>query len=210
MLPLVAAGMDAKEHAGFCDRTDGIIYDDFVQLYRAAGIAVVPTITYSSFAVQLNEHPDMLAGDRELAPFLPERSSFAWMLRLNPTRRQLFAGYARSARAGTAKLVRGGVVVGTGTDIWQIPTGVHMELEELVAAGLSPLEAIRAATGDAARIVGAEQDLGTIAVGKLADLVILDADPVADIRNSRRIWAVVQSGRALDRAALVARIRDQE
>jgi hypothetical protein len=206
LLPLVAAGMDAKEHAGFCDRTDGIIYDDFVQLYRAAGIAVVPTITYSSFAVQLNEHPDMLAADRELAPFLPERSSFAWMLRLNPTRRQMFADFARSARTGTAKLVRGGVVVGTGTDIWQIPTGVHMELEELVAAGLSPLEAIRAATGDAARIIGVEQDLGTIAVGKWADLVILDADPVADIRNSRRIWAVLQSGRVIDRAALVARI----
>src|SRR5262245_48197282 len=44
LLPLVAAGMDAKEHAGFCDRTDGEIYDDFVQLYRAAGIGVVPTI----------------------------------------------------------------------------------------------------------------------------------------------------------------------
>ena len=81
-----------------------------------------------------------------------------------------------------------------------------MELEELVAAGLSPLEAIRAATGDAARIIGVEQDLGTIAVGKLADLVILDADPIADIRNSRRIWTVLQSGRVLDRGALVARI----
>lgn len=206
LLPLVAAGMDAKEHAGFCDRTDGIIYDDFVQLYRAAGIAVVPTITYSAFAVQLNEHPDMLAGDRELAPFLPERNTFTWMLRLNPARRQMFADFARWARAGTTKLVRGGVVIGTGTDIWQIPTGVHMELEELVAAGLSPLEAIRAATGDAARIIGVEQDLGTIAVGKLADLVILDADPIADIRNSRRIWTVLQSGRVLDRAALVARI----
>jgi imidazolonepropionase-like amidohydrolase len=128
------------------------------------------------------------------------------MLRLNPARRQMFADFARWARAGTTKLVRGGVVVGTGTDIWQIPTGVHMELEELVAAGLSPLEAIRAATGDAARIIGVEQDLGTIAVGKWADLVILDADPIADIRNSRRIWAVLQSGRVLDRAALVARI----
>jgi hypothetical protein len=51
----------------------------------------------------------------------------------------------------------------------------------------------RAATGDAAKIIGAEQDLGTIAVGKWADLVILDADPVADIRNSRG-WAVLRSG----------------
>src|SRR5688500_20338386 len=47
----------------------------------------------------------------------------------------------------TLKLSRAGVTIGTGTDIWQVPTGVHMELEELVNAGLTPLEAIRAATG---------------------------------------------------------------
>jgi len=209
-LPLVAAGMDAKEHAGFCEpRTDGIIYDDLVQLYRAAGIGVVPTITYGEFAAQMSEHPDMLSTDTELAPFVPERASFAWMLQLDSTGRRIFAGFAESARLATGKLARAGVTIGTGTDIWQIPTGVHQELQELVAAGLSPLEAIRAATGDAARIVGAP-DVGTIAVGKRADLVILDADPVADIRNSRRIWAVLLSGRLLDRAALVKRVRTPE
>jgi len=211
LLPLVAAGMDAKEHAGFCEpRSDGVIYDDLVQLYRAAGISVVPTIAYSTFAVRMNEHPDMLAADTELAPFIPERSSFNWMLQLDSSSRLEFAGFAQSARGATTKLARAGVTIGTGTDIWQIPTGVHMELEELVAAGLSPLEAIRAATGDAARIVGAEQDLGTIAVGKLADFVILDADPVADIRNSRRIWTVMLAGRVLDRPALVTRVQHRE
>jgi len=211
LLPLVAAGMDAKEHAGFCEpRSDGAIYDDLVQLYRAAGIAVVPTITYSTFAVRMNQHPDMLAADTELAPFLPERSAFNWMLELNPAERLQFAGFAQSARAATSKLARAGVTIGTGTDIWQVPTGVHMELEELVAAGLSPLDAIRAATADAARIVGAEQDLGTIAPGKWADIVILDADPVADIRNSRRIWAVLQAGRLLDRAALMTRLQHRQ
>ena len=78
---------------------------------------------------------------------------------------------------------------------------MHLELEELVAAGLTPLEAIRAATGDAARILGAA-DLGTNAVGKVADLVVLDADPSADIRNTRRIRAVVQGGRVVDRARI--------
>src|SRR5262245_33925492 len=211
LLPLVAAGMDAKEHAGFCEpRSDGVIYDDLVQLYRAAGISVVPTITYSTFAVQMHEHPDMLAADKELAPFLPERASFDWMLQLESAERLQFAGFAQAAREATTKLARAGVTIGTGTDIWQIPTGVHMELEELVAAGLSPLEAIRAATADAARIVGAEQDLGTIAAGKWADIIILDADPVADIRNSRRIWAVLQAGRLLDRAALVTRLQHRD
>jgi amidohydrolase family protein len=205
-LPLVAAGMDAKEHAGFCaPRSDGLIYDDLVQLYRTAGISVVPTIAYSSFAVRLNEHPDLLDGDSALAPFLPPRNSFAWMLGLNAARRQQFAQFARQARAATVKLARAGVTIGTGTDIWQIPTGVHLELEELVAAGLSPLEAIHAGTGGAARIVGAEQDLGTIEVGKLADLVLLDADPVADIHNTRRIRVVIQAGRVVDRPGIVER-----
>ena len=205
---VVAAGMDAKEHAGFCEpRGDGLIYDDLVQLYRTAGIGVVPTIAYSSFAVHLNEHPDLLDADSALAPFLLPRSSFGWMLQLDAARRQQFARFAQQARAATVKLARAGVTIGTGTDIWQIPTGVHLELEELVAAGLSPLEAIHAATGGAARIVGAEGDLGTIAVGKLADLVLLDADPVADIHNTRRIRAVIQAGRVVDRPGIVERFR---
>jgi imidazolonepropionase-like amidohydrolase len=78
-----------------------------------------------------------------------------------------------------------------------------MELEELVAAGLPPLAAIHAGTGAAARILGADADLGTIESGKWADLVILDADPLADIRNTRRIWQVVKLGRLVDRPAIL-------
>ncbi len=201
-LPLVAAGMDAKEHAGFCEpRGDGPIYDDLVQLYRAAGIGVVPTISLSSFAVRLNRHPDALEADSELAPFLPPRSDFGWMLELDSAGRRQYERYAEWARQATAKLARAGVTIGTGTDIWQIPSGVHLELEEMVAAGLSPLEALHAATGGAARIIGAERDFGTIEPGKWADLVILDADPTADIRNTRRIRAVMQAGQLLDREA---------
>jgi imidazolonepropionase-like amidohydrolase len=82
-----------------------------------------------------------------------------------------------------------------------------MELEELVAAGLPPLDAIRAGTGGAARILGAARDLGTIEVGKWADLVILDADPLADIRNTRRIWQVVHYGRLVDRGAILEAVK---
>jgi hypothetical protein len=121
---------------------------------------------------------------------------------LDPAGRARNLRAARDARATTAKLVRAGVTVGTGTDIWQLPTAVHMELEELVASGLSPAEAIRAATSSAARIIGADNVLGSVEQGKWADLLILDADPLADIRNTRRISAVVQGGRVVDRGAI--------
>lgn len=196
LLPLVAAGMDAKEHAEFCEpRGDGLIYDDLVQLYRSAGIAVIPTISYAVLALAMNRHPDTLSADPELAPILPPRSAFGWMLALDSVGRRRYARFAAVSRQTTAKLARAGVTIGTGTDIWQIPTGVHLELEEMVAAGVSPLEALHAATGAAARIIGADHELGTIEPGKWADLVVLDADPSADIRATRRIRAVVLGGR---------------
>jgi imidazolonepropionase-like amidohydrolase len=101
------------------------------------------------------------------------------------------------------------VTVGTGTDIWQVPDGVHRELEELVAAGLSPGEAIHSATGAAARILGADRDLGTLEAGKWADLIILDGDPLVDIRNTRRIWQVVHDGHLVDRPAILDRVRQR-
>ena len=83
---------------------------------------------------------------------------------------------------------------------------VHWELEELVAAGLTPVEAIGIATAGSARILGAESELGTLEVGKRADLVILDADPTPDIRNTRRIWRVLKDGKVVDRAAIAAAV----
>lgn len=79
---------------------------------------------------------------------------------------------------------------------------VHEELALLVEAGLTPLEALRAATIAPAVFLHATDSLGTIDRGKLADLVLLDANPLTDIRNTSRIRAVVLGGRFLDRAAL--------
>ena len=71
-----------------------------------------------------------------------------------------------------------------------------------VAEGLSPLESLQAATLNSAKMLHGTDSLGTVAPGKLADLVLLDADPLADITNTMTIRAVVAHGRYLDRAAL--------
>ena len=80
-------------------------------------------------------------------------------------------------------------------------------MEQLVAAGLTPAQAIHAGTGAAARILGADKYLGTIEVGKWADLVLLDNDPLVDIRNTRRIWHVVHNGRVVDRSAILKAVK---
>jgi imidazolonepropionase-like amidohydrolase len=76
---------------------------------------------------------------------------------------------------------------------------LHEELERFVAAGFSPLEALRTATVNAARFFGEEAQLGTVEAGKAADLVVMRANPLADIKNTRAIEAVVLNGRYFSR-----------
>ena len=99
-----------------------------------------------------------------------------------------------------------------GTDVgnpFVVPGwSLHHELALLVDAGLTPLEALQTATLNPARFLEATDSLGTVAPGKLADLVLLDANPLADIRNSRTIRGVMINGRWHDRAALDALAAD--
>ena len=79
---------------------------------------------------------------------------------------------------------------------------IHGELAIYVAEGLTPLEALRAATLNPAKMLRATDSLGSVAPGKLAELVLLDADPLADLTNTTAVRAVVANGRYFDRAAL--------
>ena len=106
----------------------------------------------------------------------------------------------RTAMANFGAMAKAGVTYGMGTDSG--PTArfpgyfAHWELELMVQAGATPLDALTAATGTNARFLGA-QDIGTVERGKWADLLILDRDPTADIRNTRSIRAVYVAGRKL-------------
>jgi hypothetical protein len=106
----------------------------------------------------------------------------------------------------TGAAYRAGVNVMAGTDSgdsYVFPGfAVHDELQELVAAGLTAAEALKTATWNGAEFLGRTSQSGSIEKGKLADFVVLDANPLIDIRNSRTIRAVVLSGRYFDRAAL--------
>ena len=110
---------------------------------------------------------------------------------------------------------REGVPLLAGTDAGGIRDVVpgfslHDELLLLVRAGLTPLEALRAATLNPSRFLRMRDSLGTVGRGKLADLVLLDANPLEDIGNTRRISAVVLNGRLFERAELDAMLAEVE
>lgn len=103
---------------------------------------------------------------------------------------------------------RAGVSILAGTDTMNPQCfpgfGLHDELALLVEAGLSPMDALQAATRNPAQFMGQLDRRGTIEAGKIADLVLLDKDPLADIHNTRTIQAVVLNGKLFSRAALDA------
>ena len=109
-----------------------------------------------------------------------------------------------------------GVGILAGTDSgWGNPYtfagfSLHDELALLVRAGLSPLEALQSATLNAAKFLGLQDSLGTVEEGKIADLVLLEANPLDDITNTRRIAAVVVNGRFLHKSELQKMLADVE
>ena len=95
-----------------------------------------------------------------------------------------------------------GIRIVAGTDAGNIGTlhgpAIHREFELMAAAGMRPADILVAATKNGAAVMGREADLGTLQKGKYADIVILDADPLRDIRNARKIYKVIKNGVILD------------
>ena len=132
----------------------------------------------------------------------------------SPEIRAMMRTAFRAHLALLKQLHRAGVPILAGSDVgmpFVFPgDSLHDELALLVEAGLTPMEALRSATQSPARFSEMDRELGTVEVGKLADLVVLDANPLEDIRNTRRIDAVVLRGRLLSRASLQHALADAE
>jgi imidazolonepropionase-like amidohydrolase len=144
----------------------------------------------------VQDEPNRLE-DPKFRAFVPE-----WCFS-PPKSTELNAEFRRSqwARQQATILVarRRGVRLYAGTDFGCFyGASLHWELEFLVEAGLSPLEVLRIATQEAAMAVGMEDDLGTLDPGKLADIVLLNANPIEDIRNTQAIWRVIKGGWVFD------------
>jgi len=120
----------------------------------------------------------------------------------SPAARETHRRFYRKGLELTGGAHRAGVKVLAGTDYIVAGADLHRELLQLSAAGLSNADILSAATLSPAQYFGLEHQYGTIEAGKVADLVLLDANPLDDIRNTQRIAAVVFNGHYYDRAAL--------
>lgn len=185
----------------------------FVELLAASGVAYDPTASLGTNALGLDETEEE-SGARYLSPTLRARrqrnvgraQARAAVAAPDPETMRL-AGERQLELIARIQEAGGIVIAGTDTGAVQplIPGfSLHRELRWLVRAGMTPKTAIERATRTAAETLRRADDQGTIRPGKRADLLMLDADPLADIRNARRIRRVIKDGAIYDPQALLA------
>jgi Tol biopolymer transport system component len=172
------------------------LYKDVIELYARTRTAYTPTLLVQYGAPIADEYfftRTEVHDDPKLNRFYPHnridemtRRRGVWV------RDDEFAFDEAAAQA--AKIQRAGGLVGVGGHGELQGLGYHWEMWAYGMGGMTPLEILRAATIDGAEIIGFHQDLGSIEVGKLADLVVLDADPLADIYNTGTISYVMKNG----------------
>jgi imidazolonepropionase-like amidohydrolase len=126
---------------------------------------------------------------------------------------QLRAQLLQKSMLIVGEMQKAGVKILAGTDSpapYVFPgSSLHDELQLLVESGLPPMEALQAATSRPAEFLHTTKDSGTVEVGKFADLLLLDANPLENIRNTRKIQAIILRGKLLDRATLDRLLADE-
>jgi Tol biopolymer transport system component len=201
--------VDGTEHTGGRVSALGNVYDDMLQLFMKSGIEWCPTVVVSGgYDLVAADDPGYL-NDVRLKTLSPEWALAPSRQRLERATKAALSARARSlANTGKAlvALTRNGIPILTGTDVPNMPTGAGLqaELELLVRAGLTPAEALKAATLNSAEALGLGADLGSIETGKLADMVIVDGNPLADIKNAAKVTTVIKNGVVFDIKTLLS------
>jgi hypothetical protein len=181
--------------------------EDVARELAKKGVVLVPTLALHEAIYRLadpdvSRHPDLarvpdglLSGAWNPAAVMARAG---WTAQTLSQFRQAFPILQQFV--GTFVRVGGRVVTGTGAGQPYVVPGasLHRELELLVACGLSPGQVIKASTADAAALLGVQHRVGTIDPGKAADLVLVDGNPLADIRDTRRVVAVFKDGISLE------------
>ena len=192
------------------DTRDPALCEVTLAAYRESGMAVVPNLIMQ----HNHENARAVLADTASMRFVPQAMRPQWAQRVGGPVQDLVRPTAEARRDNVRLMREADVLILAGTDVGNpmlVPgLSLHQELALLVEAGLTPLEALRSATLNPARVLGTADSLGTVEAGKLADFVLLDANPLEDITNTRRIRAVVADGRLFDRAALDALLADAE
>ncbi len=216
LYPAVAYGADHVEHIGGTSRRGyapkvsalGRSYQDVVELLVTSGMGITPTMVLPGFAVIAAEDADLFATP-QFSSFYGDEVAAAYRARLAPN-----LNAARSSSMGNGvllkRLTERDALVVTGTDAPFVPyaAGLHAELRLYERAGLTPAQILHAATWQSAAAAHVENDLGSIEVGKVADLVVVDGDPLADIAALDDIVLTIKGGVAFTQEALGVRAAD--
>ncbi len=198
-LTMVVDGHTGVEHALPVAR----VYDDVTQLWSQSGTGWTPTlgVAYGGWEGENYWYAKEDAwADERLATFVPRRLLDARSRRrvIAPPEEHNHLAVARIAK----QLTDHGVSVQLGAHGQREGLAAHWELGSFGRGGMTPLEALRAGTLNGARYLGLDRDLGSLEPGKLADLLVLDGNPLADLHQSRTVRMTVVGGRVWDSASL--------
>ena len=197
----VEAGIDALAHPV----TAGRVNASFTQLLTATQTPVATTLAVFDEIIRFGEDPSVI--DTPLNRFvmgaeeIAARQAEGPPLYISNGWTTWFKALAPYIKENVRALFDAGGVVVVATDRSNGPL-YFRELEILTEMGIPPADLVRMGTLHGAKFLGLEHDLGTVAVGKRADLVLLAADPTTDIRNAQQIVEVIKNGVVIDRAAL--------